>query len=88
MKLLHWIWKFAIRYKYGSKEPTKYDQSLNANIQHAMKQVHELKIPPKMVNDFIQELRNQSKNYISPYYVRSVLNEYFINTYVPFSAYK
>eukprot|EP01084_Bolivina_argentea_P059750 109155_1 len=84
--LLIWMFQFALGYKYGKKKPSKYDQSLNANIQHVMKQIHTMQVPPEMVTKFMDKLRIKYNKELSAYFIRSVLNEYFINTYVPLDA--
>lgn len=84
--LLVWMFEFALSYKYGKTKPTKYDQSLNANIQHVMKQIHTMQVPPKIVTEFMEELRRKYEKELSAYFIRSVLNEFFINTYVPLDA--
>ena len=83
IELLIWIFNFAKEYKYSQKRPSKYDQSLNANIQHVMKQIHEVCVPPNIVVEFMQQLRLTSQETLSAYYIRNVLNEFFLNSYFP-----
>ena len=72
-----------MKYKYGWCKPTKYEQSLNGNIQHTMKQIHVLKVPQDLLSQFIQQLRLKYQQEMSTYFIRQVLNEYFVNTYCP-----
>jgi len=84
--LLIWMFQFALDYKYGRKNPSKYDKSLNANIQHIMKHIHIMQVPPKIVTQFMEQLRAKYQKEMSAYFIRSVFNEYFINTYFPLDA--
>merc|ERR1712048_30714 len=57
--LLMWIFHFALGYKHG--KPTKFDQSLHANIQHCMRRIHRMDVPPPMVTNFMDQLRLKYK---------------------------
>ena len=48
-----------------------------------MKKIHTLKVPASIINAFMQQLCVEYEKEISLYFTSTVLNEYFINTYVP-----
>ncbi len=85
--LLIFLFQFALRYKYGKKKPSKYDQSLNANIQHIMRIVHKVKTPPKLFSEFMNQLRIKFNRDVGAYFIKSTLNEYFINTHCTLDPY-
>jgi len=72
--LLRWLYVFAMRYR---NKPSKFEQSLNANIQHIMKCIHKMFVSSKMVQRLMLELHSKRKE---PE-IRSVFDRFFLNTY-------
>ncbi|MCP3659778.1 MAG: hypothetical protein GY830_05485, partial [Bacteroidetes bacterium] len=74
--ILFWLYDFAYNYKIGKKKLSKYDQSLNLNIQHIFKRVHEIYISKSQVVKLMNNFR------ILYWQVLGLLNMYFINSKV------
>merc|ERR1719334_908441 len=83
MGLLLFIFNFALNWMYGRRKPSKFDQTLNANIQHVLKRVHEMRVPTPLATAFLEQVRTTFKKDMPTYFIRSVFNEYFACTYCP-----
>lgn len=81
ISLLMWIFQFALGYKHGT--PSKFDQSLHANIQHCMRRIHTMVVSPKLAMDFMEKLRVKYKRQMSSHFIRSTMDEFFMHTTVP-----
>lgn len=86
LALLLFIFRFALEFKFGRKKPSKFDQTLDANLQHVLKSIHEMRVPPALARAFVEQVHQAFKKDMPTYFIRTVLNEYFACTYCPLDA--